>query len=108
MTKLTKNTRKRITVKSLKEVPKDPSQKPIKSMFPTRKNLRKSLAKTYYPVCSHVYYDGHSFRVRVRTAGHTTSWNTPDKEEAIQYRDFLLTAKTLTLPKRKSAYYSQQ
>jgi hypothetical protein len=90
---MTKSTKKTTKAKVLKEVPKDPNQKSIKSMFPTRKNLRKSLATTYYPVCSHVYYDGHSFRVRVRTAGHTNSWNTPNKKEAIEYRDYQLLAK---------------
>ena len=87
-------TRKRTTVKVLKEVPKDPNQKPIKFLFPTRKNLRKSLASTYYPVDSHVYYDGHSFRVRVRSNGKTQSWNTPDKAKAIEYRDFQLLARS--------------
>lgn len=99
--------RKPATVKALKEVPKDPSQKNIKGLFPTRKNLRKSLASTYYPVSSHIYYDGHSFRVRVRTEGKTLSWNTPDKQAAIQYRDFLLTSRKLNAPKRKHKYYGQ-
>ena len=92
-TKTTKN-RKLATVKALNEVPKDPNQRAIKKLFPTRKSLRKSLAPTYYPVASHIYYDGHSFRVRVRTTGHTDSWNTPDKEKAIQYRDFQLLARS--------------
>ena len=77
----------------LKEVPKDPNQRAIKRLFPKRKNLRKSLAPTYYPIASHIYYDGHSFRVRVRTDGKTTSVNTLDKEKAIQYRDYLLLAR---------------
>lgn len=96
----------------LKEVPKDPSQRPIKRLFPTRVNLRKSLAPTYYPVDSHIYYDGHSFRVRVRINGHTESWNTTDKLKAIDYRDFYLAKKTLTrmtktlnLPKRKYPFF---
>ena len=89
----TKNTRKRTTVKVLKEVPKDPNQRAIKSLFPTRKALRKSLASTYYPVTNNIYYDGHSFRVRVRTEGHTSSWNTPDKTKALEYRDFQLLAR---------------
>jgi len=92
MTKKTKN-RKRTTVKVLKEVPKDPTQRAIKRLFPTRKTLRKSLAPTYYPVASHIYYDGHSFRVRVRTEGHTNSWNTPDKDKAFEYRDYQLLAR---------------
>ena len=79
--------------KTLKEVPKDPTQRKIKKLFPTRKALRKSLAPTYYPVAHHIYYDGTSFRVRVRTEGVTTSWNTPDKTKAIQYRDFQLLAR---------------
>ena len=91
--KNTKN-RKHATVKAIKEVPKDPSQKNIKAMFPTRKSLRKSLAKTYYPISDHIYYDGKSFRVRVRIEGKTQSWNTPDKTKAIQYRDYQLLAKT--------------
>jgi hypothetical protein len=93
MTKKSK-IRKSATVKVLKEVPKDPNQRAIKSLFPTRKALRKSLAPTYYPVASHIYYDGHSFRVRVRTEGKTNSWNTPDKEKAQQYRDYQLLART--------------
>jgi hypothetical protein len=91
--KKTKNTRKRATVKALKEVPKDPNQRAIKSLFPTRKSLRKSLAPTYYPVTNNIYYDGHSFRVRVRVAGETRSWNTPNKEKALKYRDYQLLAK---------------
>jgi hypothetical protein len=93
MTKKTKN-RKRTTVKVLKEVPKDPTQRNIPALFPRRKTLRKSLAPTYYPVDSHIYYDGHSFRVRVRTEGHTCSWNTPDKAKALKYRDYQLLVKT--------------
>jgi len=76
--------------KTLKEVPKDLSQRAIKRLFPTRKTLRKSLAPTYYPVTDHIYYDGHSFRVRVRINGITLSWNTPDKLKAIARRDRLL------------------
>ena len=85
--------KRRTTPKVLKEVPKDPNQRAIKSLFPTRKSLRKSLAKTYYPVTDHIYYDGSSFRVRVRIDGHTESWNTGDKEKALQYRDYQLLAK---------------
>jgi hypothetical protein len=92
MSTKTKN-RKRATAKVLKEVPKDPNQRAIKKLFPTRKSLRKSLAPTYYPVAHHIYYDGFSFRVRVRSGGKTESWNTPDKEEALQYRDYQLLAK---------------
>lgn len=72
------------------EVPKDPTQKPIMKLFPKRKSLRKSLAKTYYPVTNHIYYDGSSFRVRVKVDGKTHSWNTPDKNKAIKFRDKLL------------------
>ena len=87
---LTATKRKRTTPKVLKEVPKDPNQRLIKQLFPTRKSLRKSLAKTYYPVDSHIYYDGHNFRVRVRVDGKTQSWNTPDKRLAVEFRDFYL------------------
>jgi hypothetical protein len=80
-------------LKALKEVPKDPNQRAIKKLFPTRKSLRKSLAPTYYPVEHHVYYDGSSFRVRVRIEGKTQSWNTPDKQKALKYRDYQLLAK---------------
>jgi hypothetical protein len=90
---MTKTTKRRTTRKVLKEVPKDPNQRAIKSLFPTRKALRKSLAPTYYPVTDHVYYDGSSFRVRVRVDGSTQSWNTPDKQKALQYRDYQLLAK---------------
>jgi hypothetical protein len=72
------------------EVPKDPSQRVIMRLYPKRRSLRKSLAPTYYPVDSHIYYDGHSFRVRVKVDGKTHSWNTPDKNKAIKYRDRLL------------------
>jgi hypothetical protein len=91
MTK-TKN-RKNTTVKVLKEVPKDPNQRAIKRLSPTRKALRKSLAPTYYPITNNIYYDGSSFRVRVRVEGKTQSWNTPSKKKAIKYRDFQLVAK---------------
>jgi hypothetical protein len=79
--------------KILKEVPKDLSQRAIKRLFPTRVIPRKSLAPTYYPVDHHVYYDGSSFRVRVRISGETQSWNTPDKQKALKYRDYQLLAK---------------
>lgn len=73
-----------------REVPKDPNQRNIPLLFPPRKSLRKSLAPTYIPIANHVYYDGHSFRVRVRTEGLTNSWNTQDKKKALEYRDYLL------------------
>jgi len=79
--------------KILKEVPKDLSQRAIKRLFPTRVIPRKSLSPTYYPIDDHVYYDGHSFRVRVRIAGKTHSWNTPSKKKALKYRDYQLLAK---------------
>ena len=76
--------------KKRKEVPKDPSQRAIMKLYPNRKSLRKSLAPSYYPVEHHIYYDGFSFRVRVRVEGKTHSWNTPDKNKAIKFRDRLL------------------
>lgn len=91
---MTKTTKRRATQKALAEVPKDPNQRAIKRLFPTRKSLRKSLASTYYPVAHHIYYDGHSFRVRVRTEGETDSWNTPDKVKALEYRDYQLLARS--------------
>jgi hypothetical protein len=45
----TKTSKRRTTSKVLKEVPKDPNQRAIKSLFPTRKVLRKSLALPYQP-----------------------------------------------------------
>ena len=76
--------------KTSKKVPKDPSQRPIMKLYPQRKSLRKSLAKTYYPVEHHIYYDGSSFRVRVKVDGETISCNTPDKNKARKLRDKLL------------------
>ena len=73
-----------------KQVPKDPSQRLILELYPKRKNLRKSLAKTYYPIDHHLYYDGNSFRVRVRVDGKTISRNLTDKNKAIKFRDRLL------------------
>jgi len=73
-----------------KEVPKDPSQRLIMQLYPKRVSLRKSLAKTYYPVDHHIYYDGNSFRVRIRSNGKTTSISTPDKNKAIKLRNRLL------------------
>ena len=72
------------------KVPKDPNQRNIPNLFPPRKALRKSLAPSYIPIAHHVYYDGHSFRVRVRIEGKTDSWNTQNKREALEYRDFLI------------------
>lgn len=80
--------------KVLKEVPKDPTQRAIKRLFPTRKSLRKSLAPSYYPVAHNIYYDGHSFRTRVRIEGKTFSWNTPDKAKALKYRDYQILARS--------------
>ena len=82
--------------KKSNEVPKDPSQREIMKLYPTRRALRKSLAPTYYPVEHHIYYDGFSFRVRVRIESKTVSWNTPDKNKAIKYRDRLLKKKART------------
>jgi hypothetical protein len=76
--------------KKKREVPKDPSQRAIMKLYPHRVNLRKSLAPTYYPVDHHIYYDGSSFRVRVRIDGQTTSINTPDKKKAVKLRNQLL------------------
>lgn len=78
-----------------KEVPKDPNQRNIPLLYPKRKALRKSLAPTYIPIAHHVYYDGSSFRVRVRTEGKTNSWSVSDKKKALEYRDYLLTARLL-------------
>ena len=79
--------------KTLKEVPKDLSQRAIKRLFPTRTTLRKSLAPTYYPVDHHIYYDGTGFRVRVRMEGNTVSVTTTDKKKALKVRDKLLKKK---------------
>lgn len=73
--------------KTLRSVPKDPSQKKVHLLFPTRKALRKSLAPSYYPITDNIYYDGSSFRVRVMVDGKTKSWNTPDKNKALKFRD---------------------
>ena len=83
---MTKKSKRR----ALKEVPKDPNQRNIPALYPRRKALRKSLAPTYVPIAHHVYYDGHSFRVRVKVEGKTDSWNTQDKKKALEYRDYLL------------------
>jgi len=74
----------------LEKVPKDPSQRPIMNLYPKRQLLRKSLAPTYYPVEHHIYYDGNSFRVRVRVDGKTISRNLTDKIKAVRLRDRLL------------------
>jgi len=74
----------------LEKVPKDPSQRPIMNLYPKRQSLRKSLAPTYYPVEHHIYYDGNSFRVRVRVDGKTISRNLTDKIKAVRLRDRLL------------------
>jgi hypothetical protein len=75
--------------KSMK-VPKDPSQRPIMKLYPKRKSLRKSLATSYYPIEHHIYYDGVSFRVRVRVDGQTISRSMTDKNKAVKLRDRLL------------------
>jgi len=80
--------------KTKKEVPKDPSQRQIMKLYPTRRALRKSLAPSYYPVDHHIYYDGNSFRVRVRVDGKTVSRNLTDKNKAIRLRDRLLKKRT--------------
>jgi len=72
------------------KVPKDPRQRQIMNLQPKRKSLRKSLATSYYPIEHHIYYDGNSFRVRVRVEGKTISLNTPDKNKAIKFRNRLL------------------
>ena len=71
----------------LEEVPKNPDQRKIMRLYPHRVNLRKSLATTYYPIDHHIYYDGNSFRVRVRVEGKTISLNTPDRNKAVKFRD---------------------
>jgi len=81
--------------KKRQQVPKDPSQRQIMKLYPHRKSLRRSLATSYYPVEHHIYYDGNSFRVRVRMDGKTNSWSTPDKNKAIKHRDRLLKRKVM-------------
>ena len=76
--------------RKMDEVPKNPNQRKIMRLYPQRVNLRKSLAPTYYPVDHHIYYDGSSFRVRVRVDGKTISVNTPDKIKAVKVRNRLL------------------
>jgi hypothetical protein len=76
--------------KKTEKVPKDPSQRPIMDLYPKRKSLRKSLATTYYPIEHHIYYDGVSFRVRVRVDGQTISRSLSDKNKAVRLRDRLL------------------
>lgn len=88
-----KTTKKTNTRRPLKEVPKDPNQRNIPALFPKRKALRKSLAPTYYPITHHIYYDGSSFRVRVRVNGKTVSVSTRNKKKALKYRDRLLDRK---------------
>lgn len=51
---------------------------------------RVVVALSYIPISHHVYYDGSSFRTRVRVNGVKHSWNTSDKKKAIEYRDYLL------------------
>lgn len=81
---------KKTKFKILKEVPKDLSQRAIKRLFPTRVNLRKSLAPTYYPIAHHIYYNGSAFRVRVMINGITFGGTTTDKKHALEFRDRLL------------------
>ena len=83
MGKKKKDKKKKVSM----EVPKNPNQRKIMRLYPHRVNLRKSLAPTYYPVDHHIYYDGSSFRVRVRVEGKTISLNTPDKNKAVKFRD---------------------
>jgi hypothetical protein len=56
----------------------------------TSKSPRRSLSLSYIPIDHHVYYDGHSFRVRVTSEGNTVSQSTQDKKKALKYRDRLL------------------
>ncbi len=83
-------------INHIKQSLKDPRQKNIPKLFPHRKSLRKSLAESYFPIAHHVYYDGSSFRVRVRVDGKTNSWNTPDKRKALDYRDYLIVKRITT------------
>ena len=53
-----------------KKVPKDPNQRNISTLY----SRRRALVPTYIPIAHHVYYDGSSFRVRVRINGKTNSF----------------------------------
>jgi len=75
------------------EVPKDPNQRKIMSLYPERKALRKSLSPSYYPIKHHIYYDGSSFRVRVVVNGKRVSINITDKVKAVETRNLLLLKK---------------
>jgi len=89
-------------VKLNREVPKNPNQRKIMSLYPERKALRKSLSPSYYPIKHHIYYDGSSFRVRVMSNGEKVSRNLTDKKEAIKLRDFLLLNKKLKANYKKN------
>ena len=59
-------------------------------MRKTTNKTRRTPKTTYVPVSNNVYYDGHSYRVRVSVNGEKTSKNFSSKRNAISYRNQLL------------------
>ena len=62
----------------------------------TTSKMKKSASRrtktTYVPVSNNVYYDGHSYRVRVSVDGTKISKNFGSKRNAISFRNQLLAA----------------
>lgn len=53
---------------------------------------RRTQKTTYVPVSNNVYFDGHSYRVRITVNGKQTSQNFSSKRKAIAYKNQVLRA----------------
>ncbi len=55
-----------------------------------RKRSERFLISVYAPITKNIYFDGHSYRVRVTRDYDRTSVNFPKMKDAIKFRDKLL------------------
>jgi hypothetical protein len=55
-----------------------------------RKRSERFSISVYAPITSNIYFDGHSYRVRVTRDYNRTSVNFPKMKDALKFRDRLL------------------
>jgi hypothetical protein len=56
-------------------------------MKTTTRKARRTQKTVYEPIATNVYFDGHSYRVRMTKAGKRISQNFSSKRKAITFRN---------------------